>query len=48
MKKKYYVYMHLYQDKPVYIGKGSVNYSKCKTKGGYDCRANNKTEKCIN
>ncbi|CED93252.1 Intron encoded nuclease repeat motif [Romboutsia ilealis] len=45
MKKKYYVYMHLYQDKPVYIGKGSVNYSKCKTKGGYDCRANNKTNR---
>ena len=43
MKKKYYVYQHLYKDKVVYIGKGSVDYKKCKTKGGYDDRAYNKT-----
>lgn len=43
MKKKYYVYMHLYNSQSVYIGKGSVDYKKCKTKGGYDDRAYNKT-----
>lgn len=36
-KKKYYVYMHLYNDKPVYCGKGTVNFSS--NKNGYDSRA---------
>lgn len=43
MKKKYYVYMHLYNSQPVYIGKGSVRYNRNITKGGYDDRAYNKT-----
>lgn len=52
-KKKYYVYMHLYNNQPVYIGKGSVNYNNCKKKGGRDDRAytfNNKVrnERYIN
>lgn len=38
-KKPYFVYMHLYKGKPVYIGKGTVDYYKCKRKGGYDDRA---------
>lgn len=39
MKKKYYVYMHLYNSQPVYIGKGSVSYDRSKSKGGADRRA---------
>lgn len=42
MKKKYYVYMHLYNNRPVYIGKGSIN------KYGYDDRViafNKRSEK---
>ena len=39
MKKKYYVYMYLYNNQPVYIGKGSVRYDRSITKGGEDKRA---------
>lgn len=39
MKKKYYVYMHLYNNHPVYCGVGSVEYSEYIHLGGYDKRA---------
>lgn len=53
MKKKYYVYMHLYKDKVVYIGKGSVDCSRNISKGGYDRRAysfgsKNRNERYLN
>lgn len=42
-KPKYYVYQHIYNDgvnsRIVYIGKGSVDYTKSKYKGGSDTRA---------
>lgn len=36
-KPKFYVYQHIYNDRIVYIGKGSVNYVS--SKGGSDTRA---------
>ena len=42
-KPKFYVYQHIYNDgvnsRIVYIGKGSVEYTKSKGKGGSDIRA---------